>query len=167
MNVTDRFFPTMKSRTGIARAIANDTSNKYGQGSNVCHTNGTMWFNYGTPAAGFGYIGDSASGMWNNYLHGSLTGAATGSSASGMLSCQDNCVNVAVFNNILHYTNINNIGGGGLVYFNGPGGGGQGVHNNTMISDIGGPARSNRQHRAYRHQQQYCERLQCIYRNSP
>lgn len=137
-NITDLTFHDNEVQNWDAWAIANDTSNAHGQGTNVCHTNGTMWFNYGTPSGGFGYIGDSSSGMWNNYLHGSLTGGFKGSSPSGVISCQDNCVNVKVFNNILHYTNINSVGGGGLVYFNGPGGGGQGVYNNTMVSDVGG-----------------------------
>ncbi|HJT71382.1 MAG TPA: choice-of-anchor Q domain-containing protein [Terriglobales bacterium] len=104
-----------------------------------CHTNGTMWFNGdgNTVHSGSGFIGDPTSMIYNNYIHGSLTGGYSGSSPSGMISCQDNCIDVAIFNNVVHYVNESNVGGGGLIYFNGAGGGQQLVYSNTLIEDSG------------------------------
>jgi hypothetical protein len=135
-NVTDLAFHHNEVQNWDAWAIANDTANAHGQGTNVCHTNGTMWFNYGTPSGGFGYIGDSSSGMWDNYLHGTLTGNYSGSSPSGYLSCQDNCINIVMFNNLVIDTTTG-ANGGGIAYFNGPGGGGQQVYNNTFVRPSG------------------------------
>lgn len=106
---------------------------------NICHTNGTMWFNGdgSTIHTGTGFVGDSTSMMYDNYLHGSLTGGFSTSSPSGFLSCQDNCIDVSVFNNIIHYTNVGGVGGGAPIYFNGAGGGQQLVYNNTMLEDSG------------------------------
>ena len=99
----------------------------------ACHTNGTMLFNgdsYTTYSTG--YIGDADSKIYNNYLHGSLTDGYAGSSPSGFLSCQDNCGPIKVFNNVVIDTETG-VNGGGLIYFNGAGGGGQGVYNNTLV----------------------------------
>jgi hypothetical protein len=109
---------------------------------NVCHTNGTMLFNGDgyTVHSGTGFIGDTASAIYNNYLHGDLSGRILGSSPSGMLSCQDNCVDVLVANNIVVDTcsGINpSRGCGGNIYFNGAGGGRQRVYNNTLVK-VGG-----------------------------
>jgi hypothetical protein len=107
---------------------------------NVCHTNGTMWFNGdgSTVHVGTGFIGDSASGMWNNYLHGDLAGNVSFSSPSGILSCQDNCVNILVYNNVLVSSCTGLVGScGGIIYFNGAGGGGQQVYNNTLVAQAG------------------------------
>lgn len=102
---------------------------------NVCHTNGTMWFNGdGSNTYSDRSIGDSTSGIYNNYMHGSLTGNTSGgTSASGYLSCQDQCGAVPVFNNIIIDTTTGSSNGGGGIYFNGPGGGGQQVFNNTIV----------------------------------
>lgn len=105
---------------------------------NACHTNGTMWFNGdgSTVHTTSGFIGDPSSMIYNNFLHGSLTGNYSGSSPSGYLSCQDNCVDIAVFNNIIVDTTTG-ANGGGAVYFNGAGGGRQRVYNNTIVRPNG------------------------------
>jgi hypothetical protein len=102
---------------------------------NVCHTNGTMWFN----GNGAGYVSPANTGICgsgclvgNNYLHGNLAGNAAGSSPSGYLSCQDNCYGGTWYNNVIIDTSSGTDGGGGI-YFNGPGGGGQIVANNTIV----------------------------------
>jgi hypothetical protein len=128
MNVTDLLFHDNEVTNWDNWAPANTSGN-------VCHTNGTMWFNGdgSTIHTGhFGYIGDSASGQYNNYLHGNLAGNYSGSSPSGYLSCQDNCINIFVVDNVINDTSTG-ADGGGAVYFNGVGGGGQIVANNTLI----------------------------------
>jgi hypothetical protein len=100
---------------------------------NSRHGNGTMLFNYNS--AGTGTIGDSGSNIYNNYLYGDLTGGLLASSPSGFLSCQDNCVNVNFFNNRVVDTCTGQNPSrscGTPIYFNGPGGGGQVVVNNTL-----------------------------------
>jgi hypothetical protein len=57
-----------------------------------------------------------------------------------MLSCQDNCINIAIFNNVLHHSCTGTSPArscGGLLYFNGAGGGGQKVYNNTLVAAAG------------------------------
>lgn len=105
---------------------------------NACHTNGTMWFNGdgSTVHTTAGFIGDPSSMIYDNFLHGSLTGNYSGSSPSGYLSCQDNCVDIAVFNNIIVDTTTG-ANGGGAIYFNGAGGGRQRVYNNTLVRPNG------------------------------
>jgi hypothetical protein len=128
MNVTDLLFHDNEVTNWDAWAPANTSGN-------VCHTNGTMWFNGDgntIHTGNFGYIGDPASGQYNNYLHGNLAGNYSGSSPSGYLSCQDNCINIFVVNNVIDDTSTG-ADGGGAVYFNGVGGGGQLVANNTLI----------------------------------
>lgn len=104
---------------------------------NVCHGNGTMFFNGdgSTIHTAFGFIGDSSL-VYNNYVHGNLAGNAPRTSPSGYISCQDNCINIAIFNNLIVDTSTGT-DGGGAVYFNGAGGGGQQVYNNTIIRPSG------------------------------
>jgi len=135
MNVTKLLFHDNEVSNWENWAPANTSGN-------VCHTNGTMWFNGdgSTVHAGTGFIGDTSSGIYDNYLHGDLTGSDAKSSPSGMLSCQDNCINVPVFNNIVVSTCTGTSPSrscGGNIYFNGAGGGGQQVYNNTLVAPAG------------------------------
>jgi hypothetical protein len=127
MNVTGLLFYNNEVSNWDNWAPANTTGN-------VCHPNGTMWFNGdgGTVHTGNGFIGTSNSSIYGNYLHGNLAGNAPGTSPSGYISCQDNCINISVFNNIVIDTSTAT-DGGGAIYFNGPGGGGQQVYNNTIV----------------------------------
>ena len=103
-------------------------------GANVCHANGTMLFNGdGYTLYSVGYIGDNNSNIYNNYLHGSLTGGIPETSPSGWISCQDSCGPINVFNNVVIDNQATGANGGGLIYFNGIGGGGQKVYNNTLV----------------------------------
>jgi hypothetical protein len=132
MNVTDLLFHDNEVANWDNWAPANTSGN-------VCHTNGTMWFNGDgntIHTGSSGYIGDSASGQYNNYLHGNLAGNYSKSSPSGYLSCQDNCIDIFVVNNVINDTSTG-ADGGGAVYFNGVGGGGQIVVNNTLIRPSG------------------------------
>lgn len=110
---------------------------KYGT---TCHTNGTMWFNGDEFSihTGNGFIGTSDSMMYNNLLVGDMSGGFVASSASGFLSCQDNCTDIYVFNNVIDVICSGSNGEfcGGPLYYNGPGGGGQHVFNNTVISSV-------------------------------
>lgn len=100
-----------------------------------CHTNGTMLF------IGWGdyrpsYIGDNTSNIYNNYFYGSLRGGYQGSSPSGYLSGQDNFGPVNIFNNLVVDTEPGGSGGGGI-YSQSSGSGGQKVYNNTVIREGG------------------------------
>ena len=92
-----------------------------------CHANGTQFFSYSG-----GIMGDSTSSFNSNYVHGDLTAGYVDSSPSGLLSCQDNCGPINAINNVIVSTCVNPCGGGNL-YFNGPGGGGQKVYDNTLV----------------------------------
>jgi hypothetical protein len=139
MNITKLLFHDNEVSNWDSWARANNPPT----GTNDCHPNGTMWFNGNgstVRSGSFGFIGDATSGIYNNYLHGDLTGAYASSSASGMLSCQDNCITVPVFNNVLidTCTNTNPVRAcGGPIYFNGAGGGGQQIYNNTIVGSLG------------------------------
>jgi hypothetical protein len=99
-----------------------------------CHGNGTMLFNYnGSPSNDS--IGDATSMVYNNYIHGDLTGGYMSASASGFLSCQDNCGPVNFFNNLIVDT-CTGICGGVPFYFQ-AGGAGQKVYNNTVYMTPG------------------------------
>lgn len=96
-----------------------------------CHTNGTMIFNcWG--ALDRGYAGDSGSNIYNNYLHGSLSGNLPTNSASGFISCQDNCGPINIFNNLIVDTATSYQGGSGGIYCQSGGSGGQKIYNNTI-----------------------------------
>ena len=104
-------------------------------GNGSCHANGIMLFD-GWQVYSAGYTGDSASKIYNNYVHGSLSGGYGGSSPSGFISCQENCGPVNIFNNLIVDTETG-VNGGGGVYCQGMGGGGQKVYNNTIIRGAG------------------------------
>lgn len=129
LNVAGLLFHDNEVSNWAAFAAGNST------GGEDCHANGTMWFNGdgGTIHTTTGFIGDSASGSYNNYLHGDLDGGYSGASASGFLSCQDNCISVYFVNNVIVDTCTLSACGGPF-YFNGAGGGGQRVINNTVVA---------------------------------
>lgn len=114
-----------------------------------CHGNGTMLFNGNASVVfppPFG-IGDPTSWIYNNYVHGDLAGGAPTASPSGMLSCQDNCLDVQFFNNVIVST-CNQAGCGGDIYTQGAAGGRQKLYNNTIVCPTGAgsnPAEMNGQ----------------------
>jgi hypothetical protein len=104
-----------------------------------CHGNGTMLYNFNSSTPR-GTIADSTSKFYNNFIEGDHSGGLAASSPSGFLSCQDNCVDLYVFNNVLHSTcglSPPSRSCAGFMYFNGPGGGGQHIFNNTIIASGG------------------------------
>jgi hypothetical protein len=129
LNVTGLSFHDNEVSNWAAFAAGNAT------GGMDCHANGTMWFNGdgGTIHTGAGFVGDTTSGIYNNYLHGDLDGNYPMASASGFLSCQDNCINVYFVNNVIVDSCVLSACGGPF-YFNGAGGGGQRVYNNTVVA---------------------------------
>lgn len=110
---------------------------KWAPGVADCHGNGIMIFNgNGSTVFPSGGIGDSTSAIYNNYIHGDLTGGILASSPSGLLSYQDNVTNTPIFNNLVVSTCTGTSptrSCGGLIYNNGPGGGGNLIYNNTLV----------------------------------
>ena len=104
------------------------------------HSNGIMIFNSCLPTQTCS-AGDTSSNIYNNYIHGDMTGGKPLYNSSGFISPQDNTSGFRIFNNRLHCTG----GCQGMVYWLGCdfggsracGGNGQ-IYNNTMITEGGG-----------------------------
>src|ERR1700675_3497572 len=105
--------------------------------SSMYHTNGLQMFNYGCSNCS---IGDPGSYIYNNYVHGDLTGGHSQSSPTALLSAQDNSTGFNFFNNRIDSTCAP--GGayycGAGIWFVGPGGGNMTVYNNTITSPVSG-----------------------------
>ena len=112
----------------------------------VCHGNGLMWFN-GDGVTNFGAgkgicVSGSPCLVYNNYLHGDLSGGILASSPSGFISPEDNNQGGYIFNNLV----VNTCTGlspsrscGIPLYHLEAGGGGVSFLNNTVDSSNGAP----------------------------
>ena len=111
--------------------------------SGAFHANGIILFNGCTGDTNNCSVGDTSSNLYNNYVHGDLSGGFIGSSPSGLISPQDHSVGFNIFNNRLTCP-VGSLSCGGAVYWLGCdyggsracGGGGM-VYNNT-INMVGG-----------------------------
>lgn len=106
--------------------------------STTFHGNGIMLFNASCTGCS---IGDANSLIYNNYVHGDLTGGFSGSSPTAMISPQDNTQGFQIFNNLV----VDTCSGAGYscgpaIWMLGPNSVNMSVYNNTIVNTGNGGA---------------------------